>query len=270
MRRIAGTGLGRAALLVGIPLCLRLLCLWQLSGDPFFRCLAVDARTNHEMASQIAAGTFTRHEPFWQPPLYPYFLAALYKVSGPSPGAARLVQALLGAISCWLIFRLGERFFGRRAGWISWGIAAAYGPLIFFDLQLLNAGLAVLLLLAALERVTAADPAPGKLLAGGFLTGLAAINVATFLIAIPVVAAWLVRRSSRARRPRRQRQSRGPHGPHGSQEAPGPPEGIREAGPAGGLRFFSFWPPHPSRSCSLRPAISRPRESRSSSPGTAD
>lgn len=183
-----------------VPLALRLITLWELEKSPFFRLLVVDARTYHEMAVAIARGRFTRHEPFWQPPLYPYFLALLYKIGGPHPDLARIAQAILGSIACLVLFELGGRFFGRRAAWIAWGAAAFAGPLIYFDLQMLPASLAVFLLLLGIERLTA--PA-GRLrhLASGLALGLASVTVATILPVIAIGAVWLLR--DRGRRPRR-------------------------------------------------------------------
>jgi tetratricopeptide (TPR) repeat protein len=184
------------ALLFGLPLILRLLCLLGLRGNPMFRLLVVDARTYHEMAAAIATGNWQQVGPFWQPPLYPYLLALLYKLTTPDPIVARIAQSVLGSISCLLIYRLGIRFFDRRAGWIAWGIAAAYGPFIFFDLQILNAGLVTFLLLLTLTVLATADK-PWKFLAAGLVSGLAAITVATSLVTVPVFAVWLAARGRR-------------------------------------------------------------------------
>jgi 4-amino-4-deoxy-L-arabinose transferase-like glycosyltransferase len=188
------------AILLGAPLILRLITLLQLHGNPLFRLPLVDARVYHEMAARLAAGLFVRHEPFWQPPLYPYFLGLLYKIGSPNPDVARAVQILLGSISCLLVFRLGQRMFNRRAAWVAWGIMTAYGPLILSDLQLLNSTLAIVLLLLALDLITgAAATRDGKgtswrLPAAGLTLGLASITVATLVVAIPVVALWLILR----------------------------------------------------------------------------
>lgn len=199
-------------LLVGFPLLLRLLCLLELQGSPVFRLPLVDALVNHRMAAELASGTFRFTEPFWQPPFYGYFLGLLYKIGGPSPVLAKIVQALLGSLSCWLLFRLSHRLLGRRAAWLAWGTAALYGPFLYFDLQLLNAGLVVFLLLLALERLTALPQEPavtpkrrtvpsgrgdtGRLALGGLALGLSCITVATCVVALAVVAIWLWRQRS--------------------------------------------------------------------------
>jgi hypothetical protein len=69
--------------------------------------------------------------------------------------------------------------------------AALYEPLAFFDLQILNVGPAIVLLLAALERLTAPKRTTTSLALSGLFLGLASITVATFLVFLPVAAAWL-------------------------------------------------------------------------------
>jgi len=192
----------RVAGLFAGPFLVRLVCLLELRDAPFFRLLLVDARTYHETAAAMAAGTFRLEGPFWQPPFYPLFLSWIYRIAGPSPDAARLVQILLGSASCFLVFRIGDRIFGRTAAWIAWALVALCGPLIFFDLQLLGAGLVTFLLLLALDRTLAwLGGSRRRDLAGvGLALGLASITVATSLVLLPVFAAF-VRFGAGGRRP---------------------------------------------------------------------
>ncbi len=180
--------LWRPALLLLAPLLVRAIAWLELRGDPFFRLLVVDARSYHDTAAQLAGGLFRADLPFWQPPLYPHILGGLYAIGGAHPDLARWLQIVLGSLTCVLLFRLGSRFFGRPAGWIAWGIAALYGPLIYFDLQILNATMGIFLMLLALERVTA--PRASRLTgaaSGGLALGLAGITVASLLVVAPVL-----------------------------------------------------------------------------------
>jgi tetratricopeptide (TPR) repeat protein len=213
MRMIPGSGpwtrrLWPTAFLFALPFVLRILALLELQRGEMFRLLVVDARTYHDLAAAIATGHWSQVGPFWQPPFYPYLLASLYKLASPDPTIARIIQSLLGSISCLLVFRLGDRLFGRRAAWIGWGIAAAYGPLLFFDLQILNAGLVTFLILLALDLLTAGGR-PWRILVAGLATGLAAITVATALLIIPLAALWLVL-SGRSESPRDVKSARPP------------------------------------------------------------
>ena len=77
-------GLFAAALL------LRLLYLLEARAhSPFFDAPVVDAQTYLEQARQIAAGDFALDgEAFWQPPLFPYFLALWQWAVGDGPFVA--------------------------------------------------------------------------------------------------------------------------------------------------------------------------------------
>lgn len=183
-----------AAILFLAPLVVRAAAWLELRTDPFFRLLVVDARTYHEAATRLAGGLSNADLPFWQPPLYPHLLGALYATGGPNPDLARWLQMALGSLTCVLLFRLGSRFFGRTAGWIAWGIAALYAPFIYFDLQILNATLGLFLMLLALERVTAPGASNWRgVVPGGLALGLAGITVASLLVVAPVLGFMLFR-----------------------------------------------------------------------------
>jgi tetratricopeptide (TPR) repeat protein len=186
-------------LLVGAPFFVRLIVWLELRGDPFFQLLVIDARTYHDTAVQMANGTFRMDGPFWQPPFYPFLLSLIYRLVGPNPDAARLLQCLFGGLTCWLVFRLTVRMGGRVAAWIAWAMAAVCAPMVFFDLQLLGASVATLLLLVAADRTAAWEPGRNDraLFAGGVALGLACITVATCLVAVPVMVGWAARRLRR-------------------------------------------------------------------------
>lgn len=86
------------------------------------------------MAERIAGGTFLPDGAFTvNSPLYPYILAAVYKIFGVgSFYAARLMGAAVDAGTCALVALLATRHFGAVAGWAAGLILAAYGPAIFF------------------------------------------------------------------------------------------------------------------------------------------
>ena len=66
-----------------LALALRLLYLADVSGQPFFTAPIVDQASYDRWAAAIAAsGDWLGQEPFYQDPLYPYFLAVIYKIFG--------------------------------------------------------------------------------------------------------------------------------------------------------------------------------------------
>ena len=132
---------------------LRLFHLLQLDAKPALRAPGgrfVDLyRTRRQTGSGQLAGIWIRA--FWQPLLYPYFLGLL-KTFFPQFFfyVVRFVQALLGALSCVLLYALGRRLFQPAVGAGAALRAALCGTLIFFDGELLPASVATFLDLAAL------------------------------------------------------------------------------------------------------------------------
>lgn len=138
-------------------LLLRLVYLRESASSPTFAVPIIDAGTYHDLATALAQGRPLESGFFWQPVLYPLLLGATYAVGGVSILTARIAQVLLGAVTCVLARRLGERLFGARVGLAAGLATAGYGPLIFHEAELLAAGLAafwavLLLLLLTDER----------------------------------------------------------------------------------------------------------------------
>ena len=77
-----------------------------------------DAADYHRLATGLARGAGYVSEAgvptAWRPPGYPFFLACVYAVSGPSVRAATFVQAGLGALTVLLLAWFGGALAGRR------------------------------------------------------------------------------------------------------------------------------------------------------------
>lgn len=70
-------------------------------------------------------------------PIYSYILAAAFKIFGIDFYAVRFVQIIIGSLSCCLIFWICRYYFGVTAALISGAIASFYGPLIFYDAEVI-------------------------------------------------------------------------------------------------------------------------------------
>ena len=191
-------------LVFALALGLRVAYIFELDASPLFAHPAVDAKTYTHHAQRLAAGNWlgVGEGPFWQPPLYPYFLGAV-KLLFPESFfyAVRFVQALLGALVCAMSWWIGRTLFNPAVGLLAGVGAAVCGPLIFFDGELLPASLAAfvdLLALVVLLRVWRRPSRWGFWGAGvAFgVGGLAVPTVLTFAGAVPIVLLW--------RTPRRQ------------------------------------------------------------------
>lgn len=125
--------IGIAGLIFLSGLVIRLAYLFRIKENPSFYNLFLDCRSYHEWALKIVSGHWFRADAFYQDPLYPYFLALVYKVFGQDPLAARIVQSIIGSCNGVLIYYAGREFFGQKAGIIAGFISAFYGVFLFFD-----------------------------------------------------------------------------------------------------------------------------------------
>jgi len=104
-----------------------------MRASPFFDVLMGDSRSYDAWAQEIAGGEWLGREGFYQAPLYPYFLGAIYAVIGRDLLVARLIQGLVGASACVLLGVATARLLSRRAGIVGGFGLALYGPAIFAE-----------------------------------------------------------------------------------------------------------------------------------------
>jgi 4-amino-4-deoxy-L-arabinose transferase-like glycosyltransferase len=109
-----------------IALLVRFLYLAQVSDCPLFPRLIMDGAVYDAWARQIAAGDWLGKDVFYQAPLYPYLLGLLKTFGGDGLWPIRVVQALMGSLSCGFLFLAGDLAFSRRVGWIGGIVLALY------------------------------------------------------------------------------------------------------------------------------------------------
>ena len=114
--------------------------------------MAADAADYDRLARSLAEGrgyTNTRGEPTsWRPPLYPAFVATIYRVAGGSVEAVRLVQVLVDLGTVVLGYQLGTVLFGALAGRIAGLLIAVNVSTISASSRLLSETLFTMLLMA--------------------------------------------------------------------------------------------------------------------------
>jgi tetratricopeptide (TPR) repeat protein len=162
----------------------RLVYLHQVAAhSPFFDTPVVDAQTYFQQAEQLATKFTLGDEPFWQPPLYPIFLGGLHLFFGAHFYAYRLVQFTLGGLSVALLYLIGRRVFSHHIALMAGAVTAVYGPLIYFEGELLPPVLAIFLnlslLLFLLQNKTLRRG--WSCLVAGLLLGLAGLAVPSVL-----------------------------------------------------------------------------------------
>jgi len=159
-----------------------------IKGSPFFDVLPGDLGGYDRWATRIVEQGWLGKEVFYQDPLYPYFLAVLYKAVGRDFFWIYTVQAFLGAWTALLLVLLGNKIFNRMTGILAGLLYAFYAPAIYFDSLLLKVTLSAFLFTLAIYlflNKELAEVSPGQYLSGLFL-GLACLTRANFILILPL------------------------------------------------------------------------------------
>lgn len=176
---------------------MHLILIYETRHVAAFAFPLVDSSTYHQMAEAFLKGAGPR-TPYWQPPLFPWFLAAVYGLLGREMVLVRAVLAVVGVIGAELTLAIGRRLAGPRVGLAAGLGAALYGPLLFYQTQLMPVGLAVALNLVLLLLVwrALALPSGWRWLGAGLAQGVAALAVpnALAMAVAAVPAAWQAER----------------------------------------------------------------------------
>jgi tetratricopeptide (TPR) repeat protein len=174
-----------------VSFAVRLIYLLELHAkSPFFSYLYLDALRYNSWAQSIAFGVQHAIEPTFRAPLYPLFLAGIFKIFGHDLFIARLTQVLLGALICVMIYLIALRLFNKRVAIISALMGAFYGPFIYWSGEILIVTLITFLDLVMLLILLRAFDKPRKLfwLLGGAVLGLSSIARPNVLVFIP----WII------------------------------------------------------------------------------
>jgi tetratricopeptide (TPR) repeat protein len=126
--------------LAGVIRALYFLELWM---HPEYAWPIIDASSYHNFASTWVETGLRDSTTAWHSALYPLFLSFIYWLVRPSFFVAMAVQAVVGAITAAGLAALARAWWDERTGWIAGAIAALYGPVIFFEQELMSAGLTV-------------------------------------------------------------------------------------------------------------------------------
>lgn len=136
----------------------------------------------------------------WMTPVYPYLLAGVFKLFGVFSKTSALVilslNSLFSALTCFPIFQIAQRSFGRGVAVAACWIWALYPYFIYIPSGFvwdtcLGALLVAMLFLLALKL----KEHPGswsRWLAFGILGGLAALTNASTLTLCPILGAWAI------------------------------------------------------------------------------
>jgi tetratricopeptide (TPR) repeat protein len=180
--------------------------LREIIRAPEFAAPLADPAFHDYWARALLSGVWTppskeqdpriQEVPFQRPPGYPYFLAGAYALTQGSYLGARIVQMVLGLVSCVLAFFVGRVLFSRAVGFILAGFCASYWILIYFEGELHSPVLITALNLALVLALTvwAKRPKLHRAAVAGLLLGAGALVQANILLFAPVGAAWMALR----------------------------------------------------------------------------
>jgi len=170
----------------------RMIVLSRTIDSPIFLAMSGDMRFYCDWALRIAAGHWTDGKAFYGLPGYPFFLGAIFRLTGFNPFVVELLQALSEAGIAALIFEIGCAVVPERKGTVAAALAAL-GWIFFQPAQAFSAVLmpTTWLVLAFWGIVwwsmrTHSESLWRPWLWMGLLTGFVAMTVATILFVVPL------------------------------------------------------------------------------------
>ena len=208
----------------------RIVFLVQFSRSDLGEILPLDMRFYHDLGSALGAGSGLPQGGLTFNPLYPVFLAAVFRIFGDGLLAPRIIQVIAGLATIWLVFvsaRLlagggagdgrKENVRGDIAGITAAALMLLYPQLLLYEGSLLATSLVTLIMAASFFTALALSRAlrggggmkPGRrtlpasaaavflgLLIGAGISGRPNI----FLFLAPLLAAWLFAASTGRKR----------------------------------------------------------------------
>lgn len=171
---------------------LGLACILEYRTGPLFTVPIGDEDAYVSWAQRIASGDLIGHEVFYQDPLYPYLLGALFAGFGRSLFLVRVLQAALGAAIVYFVYWTGRRMMSGWAALAGAAMVALYGGLYFFELLIIKTTLEVALSAAvcALGVWAAERPGRARMAAVGGALGVMALLRGNVLMIAPLAAIW--------------------------------------------------------------------------------
>jgi len=130
---------------------------------------------------------------FFRPPLYPLFLAILYKISFQNFLLVKIVQAVINVLTCFFIMRIAQKIFDKRTGYIAFMLAAINPFFIYWTGFLQTETLFMFLFIASIFSLVLFDRTDLKryLILSAFLLALSALTRPVAVLFVPFLIIYL-------------------------------------------------------------------------------
>ena len=182
-------------LIFALAFVLRFIHLSEIAeNDPFYTLGSVDGALYDQWARDMLTRKHLGDQVIFLGPLYPMFIAGVYGALGESLGALKAVQAVLGSLTCVLVWGVTRSAFGRGAAALAGFSMALYGMHIFYGGTVMILNLQVPLVLAVVWTAFRASESPSapRWAACGALLGLSILARQTTLLLAPVLGIWIL------------------------------------------------------------------------------
>jgi 4-amino-4-deoxy-L-arabinose transferase-like glycosyltransferase len=179
--------------IIGIGFVIRFIYLLQARiHDPLFYAPSMDALYHQQWAMAITSSIEFIQDAYFRAPLYPIILGLIYKIFGANLFVARLVQMIIGSISCGLLYLLARWLFNESVARIAGFLLVIYPLAIYFDGELLIPNLLIFLILSGFLLLIRSQQSDKQWYLPGLIFGLAAITRPNVLLFILAIAVWLI------------------------------------------------------------------------------
>ena len=158
--------------------------------------MADDAKIYVKIANNILEGKGYSSDGInpmaWRVPIYSSFLSLIFYLSNNHYFIVRVIQSIIGAAICLVIYLLGKDFHSRRVGIMASTIAAIYYPFIQMSAYLVTETLSIFMLLFSLWWLIKSkkNNSPWNLSLSGIFLGIASLTRSTFFgfcLLIPLI-----------------------------------------------------------------------------------
>jgi len=192
-------------IILAAAVAVRIIYMLQLHGSDLEWILPLDMRFYRELAGQLSQGRLPGGGLTFNP-LYPVFLAAVFRAAGKGLLVPRLIQTALGVFTIYLHYAAGKEVSvsenRHRTGFAAAGLALLYPHFLLYEGSFLATSLVVFLMIASfviavrLDREIAENVQRGRRLIGrglllGLILGAGSLGRPNlFLLLIPASALW--------------------------------------------------------------------------------